>query len=204
MHCFQFDVNMLTCINVCVCLRCVHESSKRMCLGVRVCVLKCRICLSLSSVQVFLYRVRVCVRLFTIQICSVYCCLHLLFIYTACCLAVPHMNDERARSAYLPLPSFLLLLLLPFAVYISMMMLLPMNKVVQRTDRVLQPCATVVYFVLSFSEFCCYDQWSVCSFCALSMILNLLLNHLRQPVISVLIKAQALTRKTTNHCFLKK
>lgn len=111
-----------------------------------VCVLKCRICLSLSNVQVFLYRVHVCVHLFTIQTCYVYCCSHCVYTDMPLVVWLPHMNDERAMSAYLPLPS---LLLLPFT---SMMMLLPMNKVVQRTDRVLQSCATVVYFVLSFNK----------------------------------------------------
>lgn len=147
---------------------------------VRICVSIKRLCwwmpymsISIQRVSIFLYRVYVCVYIclrFKYAMCIVVC-----IVYTLNTLLVvwlPHMNvlcvcpciclcRRRRRRRCCSLP------------FTSMMMLLMMNKVVQRTDRVLQPCATVVYFELSFDIFL-YDQWFVSSF-SRSLISSLLI-----------------------------
>lgn len=136
-HCFQFNVNMLACIDVCVR---AHDA--------RMCVFKCAVCVYLYPTCKHFGIVCVCVHLFTIQIRWAYCCLHCLYTRRSCCLAATY---ERAVCSCICLCRCRCRFCrsLPFT---SPMMLLPMNKVVQRADRVLQPCATVVYFVLSFNK----------------------------------------------------
>lgn len=129
----------IQCKHACLCVVvCVRVYDERMCIKMPYTSISISFC-----VYTFVYDSNaLCVLLFALSIHYTYCLLSGCHIWT-CCVSV-----------YLPLSSSssppLSLLLLPFT---SMMMLLPMNKVVQQTDRVLQPCATVVYFVLSFDIF---------------------------------------------------